>query len=384
MPDDEVHSAAARERARRWRLILGRYADRSLAANTSLTGTDADLEHALGYLYDREYAERGHRMTPGSGGSLDPSALNAITWLERTRQLFPRSTFERLQTQAIERYGMTQLLADPGAAAAMEPSPQLGAALLNIRGSLDANLEAGLREVISRVVAEIVARVRATFTQNLLGRRDRTRRSAQPVAANFDWRGTIAANLSRYDTATKKLGIERVLFNARVKRSLPWDVVLCVDQSGSMASSVLYSAVCASILAGLPGVNVRLILFDTSVVDMTHLAADPVAVLMTAQLGGGTDIAGALGFCESLITKPSRTVLALISDFEEGGSVPQLMATVTRLREAGVKLLGLAALDEQAEARYDPRVGGMLADRGMQIAALTPDRFAEWLGEVMA
>ena len=377
MPDN------ARERARRWRLVLGRYADASLAASAHLAGTDVDLEHALGYLYDREYTARGHRLAPGAGGSLDPSALTAITWLERTRALFPRSTFERLQTQAIERYGMTDLLADPAAARALEPSPQLGAALLNLRGRLDAHLEAGVREVIARVVADIVARVRANFTQNLLGRRDRFRRSVQPLAANFDWRRTIAANLGHYDPATGKLGVEHVRFHARVKRSLPWDVVLCVDQSGSMAASVLYSAVCASILAALPGVNVRLILFDTSVVDLTHLADDPVTVLMTAQLGGGTDIAGALAFCEQLITKPSRTVLALISDFEEGGSVPALLAAVTRLREAGVTLLGLAALDEEAEARYDPRVGGMLADRGMRIAALTPDRFAEWLGEVM-
>ena len=377
MPDE-----TQAELARRWRLILGRYADQSLRA-ANFTGTDADLEQALGYLYDREYTARGHRLQPGAGGSLDPSALTAISWLERTRTLFPKSTFERLQTQAVERYGLTDLLADPRTAHALEASPALGAALLNIRGRLDAKLEAGVREVIARVVAEIVARVKARFTANLLGRRDRFRRSPQPVAANFDWRRTIAANLSHYDLATRKLAVEQVRFHARVKRALPWDVVLCVDQSGSMASSVLYSAVTASILAGLPGINVRLILFDTAVVDMSHLAGDPVTVLMTAQLGGGTDIAGALGFCEGLITTPARTVLALISDFEEGGSVAQLLAAVSRLREAGVTLLGLAALDEAAEVRYDPRVAGLLADRGMQIAALTPDRFAEWLGEVM-
>jgi len=374
---------SSQENARRWRLILGRYADGSLPRGQLGDGGDAELDQALGYLYDREYAARGHRLQRGGGGSLDASQLTAITWLERTRKLFPRSTFERLQTQAVEHYGMTELLADQSTAAALEPSPQLGAALLSMRGKLDAKLEAGLRLVIARVVEEIVARVKATFTAAITGRRDRNRHSVQPLAQNFDWRRTIRANLAHYDTQNKRLLIDQARFNSRVKRRLPWDVILCVDQSGSMASSVLYSAVCASILAGLPGVNVRLILFDTSVVDMTHMAADPVGVLMTVQLGGGTDIAGALGFCERLVRTPTRTVLALISDFEEGGSVQQLLATVTRLREAGVTMLGLAALDEDAQAVYDPHVGGRLADRGMKIAALTPDHFAQWLAEVI-
>jgi hypothetical protein len=327
--------------------------------------------------------ERGHRLQPGAGGSLDPSSLTAINWLGRTRKLFPKSTFERLQTQAVERYGLTEILANTSAAQALQPSPQLGSALLRVRGRLNAKLEDGLRIVISKVVDEIVARIKAQFTATLIGRRDRFRRSVQPLAQNFDWRGTIRANLSHYDAEHERLLIDEARFTSRVRKRLPWDVVLCVDQSGSMASSVLYSAVCASILATLPGVNVRLVLFDTSVVDMTAMAHDPVGLLMTAQLGGGTDIAGALGYCETLVRTPTRTVLALVSDFEEGGSVSALLATVARLRESGVTLLGLAALDEEAEAIYDPHVGGLLADRGMQIAALTPEHFAEWLAQVM-
>lgn len=371
------------DKARRWRLILGRYADNALQASSHLHGTDSDLEQALGYLYDREYTERGHRLKPGAGGSLDPSALTAINWMEKTRQLFPHSTFERLQTQAITQYGLTDLLADPATAEGLEPSPALGAALLSIRGRLDANLESGLRTVIAKVVEEITTRIKARFTQSLLGSRNRYQSSRLPVVANLNWRKTINANLANYDPVSKRLAVERVYFHSRRKRSLPWEVILCVDQSGSMADSVLYCAVCASILAGLDSVSVRLVLFDTSVVDLTHLAHDPVSVLMTAQLGGGTDIAGSLGYCERLITTPTRTVVALISDFEEGGSVSQLLSTVNRLREAGVTLLGLAALNEEAEPVYDPHVGTLLADHGMQIAALTPDRFAEWLSEVM-
>jgi hypothetical protein len=313
---------------------------------------------------------------------LDRSQLTAINWLNHARDLFPTSTFERLQTDAIQRYGLTELLADHAAAEAMEPSPELGTALLSVRGKLDASLEDGVRTVIAKVIRDIVERITPEFTAALSGRKDRFRRSVQPLAQNFDWRRTIRANLAHYDRENKRLLIDQARFISRVRRRLPWDVIVAVDQSASMAASVLYSAVCASILSGLPGINVRLILFDTSVVDMTHLAHDPIEVLMTAQLGGGTDIGGALRHCETLVTTPSRTVLVVVSDFEEGASVSALMATVSRLKESGVELLGLAALDEDAQAAFDPHVGGGLADRGMEIAALTPEHLAEWLAEV--
>ena len=372
------------ETARRWRLVLGRYADGRLPADQVLGGQDSLLEETLGYLFDREYTQRGDRLAGrGSGGTLDPTALTAITWLARARELFPTSTVERLQAQAIERYGLTDLLADEDTARTLDPSPQLATALLSVRGTLDAQLEAGMRTVIARVVDEIVQRLRPRFAAARSGRRNRFRRSPHAVAQNLDWRRTIGANLRHYDTSSGTLVIDRPWFVSRTRRHVPWDVVLCVDQSGSMAASVLYSAVCASILAGLPGVTVRLVLFDTSVVDMSHLAADPVTLLMRAQLGGGTDIAGAMRYCETLVTAPARTVVVLVSDFEEGGSVSSLLRTVTRLRTAGVRLLGLAALDEDARPVYDARVAGLLADRGMEIAALTPDRFAEWLADVM-
>jgi len=369
------------EAARRWRLVLGRYADEQLGRG--IGASDARLENTLSYLYDREYESRGHRLERGAGGSLDGSNPSALSWLGQARELFPNSTFERMQVQAIEKYQLTELLADEATVAALEPSPHLATALMSVRGKLDQSVEAGVRALIARVVEDIVRRIRPQFMSALSGRRNRLRRSPQKLAQNFDWRATINANLANVDPETKRIMIDDPRFMSRVKRTVPWDVVLCVDQSGSMASSVLYSAVCASILAALPGVTVRLVLFDTSVVDMSHLAADPVTVLMTAQLGGGTDIAGALGYCESLVRTPANTVVALISDFEEGGSVSQLLATVGRLRDSGVTLLGLAALDEDARAVYDPNVGGKLAARGMEIAALTPEHFGEWLGEVL-
>ncbi|MDR0627678.1 MAG: VWA domain-containing protein [Bifidobacteriaceae bacterium] len=368
---------------RRWRLALGRYADGALPRAQAFGARDLDLDTALGYLFDREYAERGLRPEPGGGGSLDPSQLTAINWLARTRELFPKSAFERMQAKAVERYGLTELLADPATADSLEPSPELGAALLTVRGSIDAKLEAGLRTVIAKVVEQIAARLKTRFAQAFSGRRNRFRRSFRPRAQDLDWRATIRANLANYDAETGRLVVDRLRFNARARRSLEWDVLLCVDQSASMAESVLYSAVCASILAALPGVNVRLLAFDTAVVDLTEQASDPVGVLMGAQLGGGTDICRALRYCERLVRTPARTVLVLISDFEEGGSVAGLVAAAGRLKAAGVTLLGLGALDESAAAVFDPHVARLLADRGMEIGAMTPDRLADWLAEVM-
>lgn len=372
------------EAARRWRLVLGRYAAQELPQDPADTG----VERALQYLYDREYVERGHRLGKGpggrgGGGSLDPSALKALDWLGQARTLFPRETFERMQVDAVSRYRLTDLLADPDAAEALEPSRELATALLQVRGRLDERAAAGLRTVIARVVEDIVRRLRPQFATALTGRKDRSRRSVHKVSQNFDGKRTLAANLSRYDPESGRLIVQDVRFVSRVRRTLTWEVVLLVDQSGSMAASLLYSAVCAGIMSALPGITVRLAVFDTNVVDLSHLAHDPVAVLLTAQLGGGTDIAKAVRYAEQQVTNPSRTVVVLVSDFEEGGSVTQLLAGVRRLAESGVRMLGLAALDEAAEPVYDHGTARRLAECGMHVAALTPDRFAEWLGEVL-
>ncbi|GAB4086140.1 VWA domain-containing protein [Myceligenerans cantabricum] len=380
------------EAARRWRLVLGRYA----AERLDVQDGDQRLESTLRYLYDREYAARGHAAGRGGDGgrqrggpgSLDGSAphgvdFSALGWLGEARSLFPRETFERMQVEAVGRYGLSELLGDRETVEAMEPSRELATALLQLRGKLDPAAADGVRRVIERVVEDVVRRLRPRFLTATGGRVDRSRRSMHRVARNFDWKRTLRANLGRVDGDGRML-VQDVRFNARQKRSLTWDVIVLVDQSGSMAASLLYSAVCAGILSGLPGIDVRLVLFDTSVVDMSHLAHDPVSVLLTAQLGGGTDIARAVRFAEGQVSNPSRTVVALVSDFCEGGSVSELLAAVRRLRSSGVTLLGLAALDEAAEPVYDQGTARHLAEAGMEVAALTPERFAEWLGEVLS
>lgn len=370
------------ESLRRWRLILGRYATQPLS-NAQFNADDWRLDQALEYLYGREYEGRGLTRPGGGAGSLDPSQLRAIDWLNQSRKLFPKDVFERMQTQAIERYQLNDLLSDPSVLRSLDASPGLARALLGLRGRLSGQMRDAVREIIQKTVDDITRRLKSDFVNALVGRRNRQRRSEVKNAQNFDARATILANLKNFDADRGQLVIRRPLFNTRVKRNLPWDVVLCVDQSGSMTDSVIYSAVIAGIMSSLPAVRVKLVVFDTSVVDLTHLAHDPVEVLLTVQLGGGTDIGRAVHYCESLITNPQRTVFTLISDFEEGATPGPLLAAVQRMAQARVKLLGLAALDEAANPVFDRQMAQRLANQGMHVAALTPTHFAQWLAEVM-
>lgn len=368
------------EMLRRWRLMLGRYAQP--LQTEAWSANDGRLDASLDYLYGREYERKG-MLRAGGGGSLDPSQLRAIDWLTQARKLFPQDVYERVQGHAIERYELSGLLRDPAVLASLEPNQALARALIGMRGRLGADMHDAVRAVIRQVVEEITERLRKDFVNAVVGRRNRFRRTQMKSAQNFDWRATIAANLKHYDLASRRLLMARPVFNARVKRSLPWDVILCVDQSASMMDSVIYAAVVAGILSGLPAVNVRLVVFDTSVVDLTHLAADPVEVLLTVQLGGGTNIGRAVQYCEQLVSNPQRTVLALISDFEEGAPPGPLLAALKRMAESRVTLLGLAALDARAQPVYDHGMAQRLADQGMHVAALTPQHFAEWLAGVM-
>ena len=372
--------------ARRWRMVLGRYAEPALPRSWQ----DAELDEALGYVYDREYTGRGHRLGGGASGDQSrggpaPSVLRAVDWLDGARRLFPVSTLERLESDALTRYGLTELLEEPAAVDSIDTSAELGAALLRIKGTISPQLTEGLRALIARIVADIMERLHRPMTTALSGPRRRASTSPYASARDFDWRRTITANLGNVDPETGRMIVEDVRFMARQRRrNLTWDVIILVDQSASMASSLLHSAVMASILAGLPGLSVRLAVFDTTVVDLSNMVHDPVEVLMTSQLGGGTDIANAVGYAAEAVTSPSRTIVTVISDFEEGGSVSTLVKRVRDLVAQDVTVLGLASLSDEGRVWYDRDVAERLAEVGMRIAAMTPDRFATWLAEVTA
>ncbi|MES9940324.1 MAG: VWA domain-containing protein [Candidatus Thiodiazotropha sp. 6PLUC2] len=364
---------------RRWRLALGRYARDNLEI---LEKSDQEIDRALDFLYSREYEKRGVKTGRGPG-SLDPTQMNAINWLGKARSLFPETVFETLQDHALDRYGLSDLLNDPQTLESLAPNQNLLKVLLGFQGRAQPAVKEKLREIADQVIREIVERLRSEIQRAFSGRKNRFRRSNIASAANFDWRTTIRANLKNYDPIRERIIADRIFFNARERRHLPWRIILCVDQSGSMTNSIIYSAVMAAILSGLPGVTVSMVLFDTSVVDVSDRLTDPLETLLSVQLGGGTNIGKAVAYCENLVEDADRTVLTLISDFGEGAYPRPLYASIARLAEQRVKLIGLAALDDGGEPVYDQMIAGRLADLGMHVGAMTPDRFAQWLAGVM-
>lgn len=378
----------------RWRQVLGRFAAEQLPCG--LTPEQQRMEAALDFLYGQEYRDRGVRE-PGGGptapgqtaapekspGSLDASQLTVPKWITEIRELFPQETVEIIEKHALDRYHLTALVTDPAVLDKLEPNLDLLKAVLAFRSQMEgqAVLQAA-RRIVREVVADLRQRLENDIRRSLLGRLNRSQHSPLKVAQNLDWRGTVRQNLQHYDRDRRQLIIQSVKFFSRVERRLPWHVILCIDQSGSMADSVIHSAVLGGILAGLPTLKVSFVVFDTAVVDLTDQAADPVALLMGVQLGGGTNIGQALAYCQTLVHNPQRTALILISDFAEGGSPQLLLTRCCQLHEAGVTLLGLASLtDQQATAYYDVGMAEQLAAHGMEIAALTPRRLAAWLAQ---
>lgn len=371
---------------RRWRLALGRYAERSLPS-TSLSASEQRADRALDYLYAREMEKRGlrrGRFGGQQGGTLDPTRLTPLGWLGELRDLFPQSVYETIQSHAIENLGMSDLLSDGKVLDALEPNKDLLKALIAFKGQADPEMREKIREVTRKVVDEILRQLKPRIEAALAGKPNRFRRSQLKSMKNFAWRETIKDNLKNWDVERGVLIADRLRFYGRSRRRLPWTIILCVDQSGSMLSSTIYAAVMASILTALPSVEVKLVVFDTSIVDLSSEAHDPVEVLMSVQLGGGTNIGAAVDYCESLVTQPTRTIFVLISDFEEGGPVGRLLSSVRRMHAARITMLGLGALSDDAAPVYDRRMAERLVGCGMDIAAMTPDLFAAWIGARIA
>lgn len=362
----------------RWRFVLGRFAEKNLASG-QMNARAQRIEKALDFLYGREYHGRGLRGE--GGGSLDPSQLTVPHWLSELRELFPQETCETIEKHALDRYGMTELVTDASVLEKLAPSTDLLKTLLTFRGMMKGEVLNVARKIIREVIEEIKRKIENEVRRTLLGKLNRFRHSPLKIAQNFDWRSTIRRNLKHFDPEREKIIAQNLFFFSRVERRLPWNIILCIDESGSMADSVIHSAVMAGILAGLPSLKVSLVVFDTAVVDLTEYVDDPVEILMSVQLGGGTNIGQAMQYCESLVANPQRTVFVLVSDFMEGASPAAMLGACQRMNEAGVTLLGLAALDETARPVFDHQMAEQLSARGMEIAALTPKKLAQWLAK---
>ncbi|MBN2533894.1 MAG: VWA domain-containing protein [Spirochaetales bacterium] len=366
----------------RWRMVLGKFSSGKLSL--SLSARQRKMEAALDFIYSREYAGRGIWKGAKQQGTLDPSQLTVPSWIKEIKKLFPEETIKTIEKHALEKYKIKEIIEDKEILKNLEPDFDLLKMLLTFKGHLNRDVLDEAKKIIAAVVEEIKRELSRYVRQVLSGRLNRLRRSNWKVAHNFDWKNTIKKNLKHYHREYKTVLPETLCFFSQVKKTMPWEIILCVDQSGSMLESVIYSSVLASIFSGMPALSVKLIIFDTSVVDLTAYIDDPVEILMGVQLGGGTNIGRAMMYCEQLINYPHRTILVLITDFCEGAPPRVLYNSCRRLVEAGVRLLGLVALDEDVHPVYDKEITGNLSSLGMDIAALTPKELTQWLKNVLS
>ena len=389
------------EQLRRWRLVLG--GGEADGTGAGLAGRDAGVDAALAALYgggperqggppsaggpgpgpDRAPGAGGprrgsRRPRPGArAGGLGASAPSVVRWLGDIRTYFPSSVVRVMQQDAMERLGLRQLLLEPELLEAVEPDVHLVSTLLALNRVMPEQTRQTARRVVATVVEELERRLAPPTRQAVTGALDRASRTRRPRLADVDWNRTIVANLRHYQPEHGTVIPERMVGYGRRQRAFQRDVVLCLDQSGSMASSVVFSAIFGAVLASIRTLRTSLVVFDTSVVDLTAELDDPVDLLFATQLGGGTDINQALRYCQGLVRRPSETILVLVSDLFEGGAEEEMHRRVAALVAAGVQVVALLALSDDGAPAYDHENAAALAALGVPAFACTPDLFPD-------
>lgn len=375
IPNPQLPTSA--ERLRRWRLILGGGAADGIGApgngngdgigrnGFSLGTADQAIDQALSALYDSDRQ-----------GGLGSSSPKVARWLGDIRTYFPTSVVKVMQQDALERLNLRQMLLEPELLEAVEPDVHLVSNLLSLSGVMPAKTKETARIVVRRVVEDLIRKLENPTRQAILGSLNRATRNRRPRHQEIDWQRTIRANLKHYQPKYRTIIPETRIGFGR-KRSALRNIILCVDQSGSMATSVVYAGIFSAVLASLPAVKTHLVVFDTAVVDLTDLLQDPVEVLFGTQLGGGTDINQALAYCQALVQQPQETILVLISDLYEGGNAIEMRKRIGSLVASGVQLITLLALNDDGAPCYDHSNTQFMASLGVPAFACTPDRFPD-------
>lgn len=355
--------SADAETARRWRLILG--GNEADSTGMGLRGADIEMDRALQALYDSDRR-----------GGLGSSAPSVARWLGDIREYFPSSVVQVMQRDAIERLDMTRMLMEPEILESLQPDVHLVADLIALSGSIPAKTRDTARSVVRKVVEALMAKLAEPTRQAVNGAINRAARNRRPKHNDIDWPRTIRANLKHYQPEYGTIVPEVRIGYGRRRQSMR-HIVLCIDQSGSMAASVVYSAIFGAVLATLPAVTTSLVVFDTAVVDLTDRLDDPIDLLFSTRLGGGTDINRAVAYCQQLVRAPHDTVFVLISDLYEGGVESEFMKRAATMVASGIQFITLLALSDEGSPSYNAELAAQLATLGVPAFACTPDRFPE-------
>lgn len=372
-PRDETIAPTAEDARRRWRLVLG-----AEDGDEPLAPRDQRLDALLTALYGPGDDSGGRK------GSLGASAPKVSRWLGDVREFFPAPVVQMVQRDAFERLGLRQMLLEPEFLAAVEADVHLIADLISLRSVMPEKTKETARQVVRKVVDQLLARLEGQTAQALRGALNRSQRSFRPRPGDIDWPRTIRANLRHWQAEHRTIVPEKLVGFGRASRRRRLDeVVLCVDQSGSMASSVVYASIFAAVLASIPAMRTKLAVFDTVVADLTEDLADPVEVLFGVQLGGGTDINQALAWCQANIADPSQTHLVLVTDLYEGGDAKAMLGRAAALVNSGVNLIVLLALNDDGRPSYDANLAAAVAALGAPVFACTPDLFPDMMATAL-
>ncbi len=358
------------EHLRKWRLILG--GQLNDGTGFSLNERDQHIDKTLEALYDNDRK-----------GGLGPSSPNISRWLGDIREFFPSSVVQVMQQDALKRLNLTQMLFEKEMLENIEPDVQLVATLMTLSRAIPDKTKDTARQVVRKVVETLMKRLAQPTQQAITGSLNRSARNRRPRHHEINWHATIQKNLKHYQPEYKTIIPEIKIGYGRKRTSLK-DVVLCLDQSGSMGSSVVYSGIFGAVMASIPAIKTKMVVFDTAVADLTEELTDPVELLFGVQLGGGTDINAALTYCQQIITRPPDTVLVLITDLYEGGDVAGMRKRATELTAAGVQVIVLLALNDDGAPAYDHGNAQFLSNLGIPVFACTPDLFPELMAAALS
>ena len=355
---------------RKWRLILG--GDQADGTGISLGQVDQQVDKTLEALYDSDRK-----------GGLGPSSPNVSRWLGDIRTFFPNTVVQVMQKDALKRLDLTQMLFEKEMLENVEADVHLVATLMSLSHVIPDKTKDTARQVVRKVVDELLRKLAQPTQQAITGSLNRSARNRRPKHNEINWHLTIQKNLKHYQPEYKTIIPETRIGYGRKRSSLK-DVVLCIDQSGSMGTSVVYSGIFGSVMASIPAIKTKMVVFDTAVADLTEELTDPVELLFGVQLGGGTDINAALTYCQQIITRPTDTVLVLITDLYEGGDEAGMRKRAAELAAAGVQVVVLLALNDEGAPSYDHGNAQFFSNLGIPVFACSPDKFPDLMGAALS
>lgn len=362
----------------RWRLILGSF------SNLEIDNEYSEIYETLNFLYDREYTQNGGYSLDNSNSSKEKSALTVPKWISKVKKLFPKETVEIMQKQALEKYKLTEILTDENILKEIEPNIELLKNILTFKDMMSQNVKKLAYDIVKKTLEEIKNKMEVEIKKVFYGKKLPNSNTTNKIFKNLDIKKTIRYNLKNYDIKNKTIFTNKLFFNQNIKKYNPYNIIILIDESGSMLDSVIYSSIMASIFANLPYLSIKLVIFDISVVDLSEHIKEPIDILFKVQLGGGTNIAQALEYAKKITFAPDKTIVLLISDLFDSNDYKLMYKNANDIIEAGSKLIVLTALDYNANSIYDKEAARYFSKIGAKVGALTPSKLSKWISDIIS